>query len=936
MVIIADPVGLQNGEDLGDSIDFTRDGQTVIEGDSVVGGNTHTAGDSSVAGDQTVTGGLTAGGDSMIGTDSGSSVTVGDSAGAGNTTVHGTEVTVGGSNTDTVTIGNNAGSDINIGDATGGAGSSTTVSGDTITLGDTTTATTTVEGDMVNVGGGAGSTTDINSETVTVGAAGGTTTVEGALNVDQSSTFNQNVTITGSLDLENPTELTYDANAANDHTLAVDADGVVIRTNATNFSAVAGHVATWAEGNNTDTIPTAKLPNFVIGEVHVVDLPDASTTSAAGIPSIADLVAYLNTAAAAGEGTFHEGDTVIATGTTEGGTLADGSTITFLYVTAGDAGKTAGTGGGFLAADFHQIASNVAGVTSVIAGDNISVSGATGDVTIALDLDTSATGAILYEGADGLAGSNISQALDGTISISAATNVSGNTSIQGASTFTVGTGATSLGGTLGVTGPTTVGTFTATGESSLDGGIDVDEAGNSVFSVNGATGNTVIAGTLGVGSDAQFDTNLSVTGNTVLGAIESPDSPSNTTINGSLTVDSGFSITALGGATIGQTGNPTSILGNVTIGSIGADTDTVAINTDNLDINSQGEVTISSSSINGGANTFLAIAADGTVSSAIVDVQGSISGTAGTIPVYQEDGTGLEDSPVTTAPGAIAFNIDTALFTGSADIRFSEITGSDGTTIIGYQARLTGITGPSEAELNAAIGGSFTFGTLTGDQAPLSNTTWIIGSVIAGSGIINVPTQNLGVAALVGLDDVLGGVVPLAGSVTGNGPDGIAVSGPVNANAGLNVTGAATLTSLATTQTSENRNLVVTPGGAIAVGAGSGGGAGFSLVTATATNTQVPAGDLVILTPVATDSIILIPATSTPGDRIEIANFSTGMAGIWGIGGGAPTELSSRRATVIMGQTIADNDAFMMDDATASFTLVYTNATYGWVVIGAN
>ena len=131
-------------------------------------------------------------------------------------------------------------------------------------------------------------------------------------------------------------------------------------------------------------------------------------------------------------------------------------------------------------------------------------------------------------------------------------------------------------------------------------------------------------------------------------------------------------------------------------------------------------------------------------------------------------------------------------------------------------------------------------------------------------------------------------------------------------------------------------NLVVGENGQLMTVAGT---AGFDLFIANDNNTvltnTVTSGDLVILPVITADRTIYLPASPTAGAFVEISNLS-------GVGTGSGTfrwhiQQTGETSVMIMGTSLPhSNGGFELDDATASFKLVYTNATYGWVVIGAN
>ena len=190
-----------------------------------------------------------------------------------------------------------------------------------------------------------------------------------------------------------------------------------------------GQVASWAQANDRGRIPTSKIPDLSIGDVHTITLSNAETSNDNGTPSTADVAAYLNTtdgaADIAPDTTVQEGDVFIATGTANsGGAATPGNTVTFLYTGQGD--KTAGLTGGFLASDFHQLASSAtSGVQSIseVVGGQINVDNGSTDAMINLALDL-APGNIpmVATGRNALAESTVSEAPAG-ISISSLAGV---------------------------------------------------------------------------------------------------------------------------------------------------------------------------------------------------------------------------------------------------------------------------------------------------------------------------------------------------------------------------------------------------------------------------------------------------------------------------------------------------------------------------------
>jgi|LauGreDrversion4_2_1035121.scaffolds.fasta_scaffold03060_10 hypothetical protein len=89
-------------------------------------------------------------------------------------------------------------------------------------------------------------------------------------------------------------------------------------------------------------------------------------------------------------------------------------------------------------------------------------------------------------------------------------------------------------------------------------------------------------------------------------------------------------------------------------------------------------------------------------------------------------------------------------------------------------------------------------------------------------------------------------------------------------------------------------------------------------VSVIGTNTNAAAFVVYVLT---ASLVLTLPSSPTIGDWIKISNLSNTTTCILG-----------RNGTNIMG--LAEN--LLLDDAQASFEIIYSGAAYGWVVIGAN
>ena len=135
-------------------------------------------------------------------------------------------------------------------------------------------------------------------------------------------------------------------------------------------------------------------------------------------------------------------------------------------------------------------------------------------------------------------------------------------------------------------------------------------------------------------------------------------------------------------------------------------------------------------------------------------------------------------------------------------------------------------------------------------------------------------------------------------------------------------------TGIGTATDAEPLALVVGADGHVMTSASGGGGVGFNARELSADATLSESDDLVILLDIASNQTITLPANPTAGTSYKISNlsaYSGSGTGVWAI------EPGNQR---VLGQTVADT--FSLDDATASFQLIFAGGTAGWVIIGAN
>jgi hypothetical protein len=166
------------------------------------------------------------------------------------------------------------------------------------------------------------------------------------------------------------------------------------------------------------------------------------------------------------------------------------------------------------------------------------------------EIETSASGQTITVGlpSDVTIGNNLTVTTNATISgilgVTGAAGVDGDFDVN-TNKFNVqaATGNTLVAGTLGVTGNTTLSTVDVTGLASLDGGIDVDGA----FTVSDTSGNISTSGTLGV------------TGTSTLGVINASGLAS---LDGGIDVDGAFTVADTTG-NISTTGSLTAATGTI-------------------------------------------------------------------------------------------------------------------------------------------------------------------------------------------------------------------------------------------------------------------------------------------------------------------------------------------------------------------------------------
>ena len=227
---------------------------------------------------------------------------------------------------------------------------------------------------------------------------------------------------------------------------------------------------------------------------------------------------------------------------------SDNATLTSTLKTVSDGGGTdsalqlattsVNATGDFSVATSKFTVASASGNTLVAGTLNVTGASTVGSLTTAGNISTSAgtissCGAITQtqSGQNNSLAGNL--AITGNLNVTGATTLTGNLSVPGTlscgSDFAVNTnkfnvaaasGNTLVAGTLGVTGATTLSSFNSSGAGTI--GTTLGVTGNfsvasTKFTVDSATGNTAIAGTLDVASTTTLAGNLLANGNTTIG-----------------------------------------------------------------------------------------------------------------------------------------------------------------------------------------------------------------------------------------------------------------------------------------------------------------------------------------------------------------------------------------------------------------------------------
>ncbi len=490
--------------------------------------------------------------------------------------------------------------------------------------------------------------TDSNTATISAGATGltftagatDTVTLSGTLDVDNGGTGQTSYT-DGQLLIGNST-----GNTLAKSTLTAGT-GITITNGA-------GAITITADNNGTVTSVDTANSTFISGSGGPITGAGSLTysLSATGTPDATTFLRGDNTwASPAGSFTF---DVEGSSGTTE--TISSGDTLIIAQ----------GTGISSVASNPDTITITNTGVTSIVAGTNISVSGATGAVTInSSDQFTGTVTSVATSSGTFVDVTGGTITTTGTITgdLSATGTPSATTFLRGDNTWSTPAGSggtvTSIdvsGGTTGLT--TSGGPITGTGTITLAGTLDVDNGGTGQTSytdgqllIGNSTGNTLSKSTLTAG------TGISITN--AAGGI----TITNTSGGGSTT----FDITGDGAAT--QTisnGDTFTLAGGTGLTSAVSATDTVTFNLDDtavtpasytyasITVDQQGRLTAASSGVAPGTMDDFTLAGDSGPSQTISNGQ--------TLTVA--GGTAL--SSVASATDTVTLNLDNTAVTAAS------------------------------------------------------------------------------------------------------------------------------------------------------------------------------------------------------------------------------------------------------------------------------
>jgi hypothetical protein len=495
--------------------------------------------------------------------------------------------------------------------------------------------------------------------------------------------------------------------------------------------------------NNDTTIPTsAAVTAYVASQITLEDLDFAGDSGTGSV----DLDSQTLTI----QGTANEIETVAGSQTLTiglpstinvnvNGNLTGNITPTSVL----QDGVTATTQ---LTSDNSTKVATTAFVKSVVTAENLDIAGTSGTGSVDLDsqtltiagttneIETSASGQTITVGlpSDVIIGNDLTVTTDasvgGILDVTGAAGVDGNFDVA-TNKFTVqaATGNTAVAGTLGVTGNTTLSTVDVTGLASLDGGIDVDGA----FTVANTSGDISTSGDLGV------------TGTSTLGVINASGLAS---LDGGIDVDGAFTVSDTTGNI--QTSGTLGVTGTTSL------TDDLAVDTDTLFVDASADrVGINKN------NPAVALDVNGDITSSGTITGTTLAGTLSTAAQTNITSVGTLSSLAVSGDVSIADKIvhtgdtNTAIRFPSADTIAFETSGAEAVRIddsgnvgIGIQAPTTKLYVKSSS-VNVASFDS-TFGQMAISLTNNGSAFAVIGSGVSVTGTAAADDLGFGTAGL--------------------------------------------------------------------------------------------------------------------------------------------------------------------------------------------
>jgi hypothetical protein len=323
--------------------------------------------------------------------------------------------------------------------------------------------------------------------------------------------------------------------------------------------------------------------------------------------------------------------------------------------------------------------------------------------------------------------------ITGTLDVSSSADIGGDFSVA-TNKFTVAstTGNTAIAGTLGVTGNTTLtGTLTASntaqfnqsvtvsGATALNGGLTMD---TNKFVVADSTGNTTIAGTLDVDGAVNFNSSLTVDGAVDIGSTSSAVDIEASTLAIDSTDTTNITMTA------NSTSNKVFAIDATNAGTGEAVLNVGSASTDLLKIDSATKTTIESTSeveINGATldiNTSGDITLDSTGGDIIFTAGGTIIQTD-SFDLTGEGGSGNN----------VAFSIEGSLDVDNIKLDGNTISTTDGSNVLYIDPAPSGSAGDVIIEGNLTVNGT---------QTTINSTTVTIDDPIFVLGGDTAPTSD--------------------------------------------------------------------------------------------------------------------------------------------------------------------------------------------------